>query len=68
MNSKSGDFGSYSLPRLSLNDHDQEGEPQAPAQKAPLRGDDRSEAQAADKSVSVLNARRKGKVKFKQKI
>ncbi len=61
-------FGSYSLPRLSLNDHDQEREPPAPTQRAPLIGDDRGEAQAADNSVSVLNARRKGKVKFKQKI
>ena len=70
LNSKSGDFGTYSLPRLSLNDHGQEGEPQAPAQRAPISGDARREAQTADNSVSVpvLNARRKGKVKFKQKI
>ena len=68
LNSKSGDFGSYSLPRLSLDDHDQEREPQAPAQRAQLSGDDRREAQTADSSASVLNARRKGKVKFKQKI
>ena len=66
LNSKSGDFGSYTLPRLSIEQgEDQERESQTPAHRAPITGEARSEAQGADVSLSLLNARRKGKVKFK---
>ena len=68
LHSRSGDFGTYLLPRLSLDDHCQEGEPQALAQRALLSGDARREAQTAASSVSDSNARRKGKVKLKQKV
>ena len=69
LNSKSGDFGSYTLPRLSIGQgEDQERESQAPAHRAQITGESRSEAQGADVSLSPLNARRKGKVKFKKKI
>ena len=65
LNSKSGDFGTYSLPRLSLNDHDQEREPQAPAHSDLQTGDERREPRRVD--VPILNAR-KGKIKCKKKI
>ena len=61
LNQKSGDFGSYTLPRLSVGGQDQEGEPQAPAQ-GNVPGDDRSQ------SRKLASSARKGKVKFKQKI
>ena len=61
LNQKSGDFGSYSLPRLSVEGNDQEREPQAPAQGEGQPGDERRESQRwASKA-------RKGKFKFKQK-
>ena len=50
MNQKSGDFGQYSLPRLSVYNND------------PTR-DDGSESRKVDNSISNLNARRKGKIK-----
>ena len=62
LNSKSGDFGSYSLPRLSTESHDQERGPQAPAQSESQTGDERSEARKVD-----VNAR-KGKIKCKKNI
>ena len=61
LNQKSGDFGSYTLPRLSVGGHDQEREPQAPAQ-GNMPGDDRSESWKCPSSAG------KGKVKFKKKI
>ena len=61
LNQKSGDFGSYTLPRLSVGGHDQEREPQAPAQ-GNMPGDDRSESRKWASSAG------KGKVKFKKKI
>ena len=64
MNQKSGDFGSYSLPRLSVNGIDQGREPQAQAQRK-LAIDERRESGVVDFSTS--NARTKGKVKFKLK-
>ena len=48
MNQKSGDFGQYSLPRLSVYNYD------------PTR-DEGSESRKVDNSI--LNARRKGKIK-----
>ena len=65
MNQKSGDFGSYSLPRLSVNGIDQGREPQAQAQRDLLTIDERRESGVVDFSTS--NARTKGKVKFKLK-
>ena len=65
LNSKSGDFGSYSLPRLSVESHGQEREPQAPAQSDLQTGDERREPRRVD--VPILNAR-KGKIKCKRKI
>ncbi len=62
---KSGDFGSYSLPRLSTQSHDQEREPQAQAHSDLQTGDERREARRVD--VPVVNAR-KGKIKCKKKI
>ena len=64
LNSKSGDFGSYSLPRLSAQSHDQERGPQASAQRALQTGDGRRESRRVD--VPILIAR-KGKIKCKQK-
>ena len=63
LNQKSGDFGSYTLPRLSVQSRGQEGEPPAPAQSASQTGDERREARRLDTQTRV-----KGKVKFKQKI
>ena len=57
LNQKSGDFGSYTLPRLSVQS------PPAPAQSASQTGDERREAGRVD-----IQTRVKGKVKFKQKI
>ena len=65
LNSKSGDFGSYSLPRLSVESHGQEREPQAPAQSDLQTGEERREPRRVD--VPILNAR-KGKIKCKRKI
>ena len=65
LNSKAGDFGSYTLPRLSVQSHDQERGPQAPAQSASQARVERSEARKVD--AQILNAR-KGKIKCKQKI
>ena len=53
MNQKSGDFGQYSLPRLSVYNYD------------PTR-DEGSESRKVDNSI--LNARRKGKIKVNWKI
>ena len=55
MNQKSGEFGSYSLPRLSLNGFDQEREPQAQAQRNLQTVDERRESRMADSSI--INAR-----------
>ncbi len=63
LNQKSGDFGSYTLPRLSVQSPGQEGEPPAPAQSASQTGDERREAGGVD-----IQTRVKSKVKFKQKI
>ena len=63
LNQKSGDFGSYTLPRLSVKSPGQEGEPPAPTQSALQTGDERREAGRVD-----IQTRIKGKVKFKQKI
>ena len=65
MNQKSGDFGSYSLPRLSLNGFDQERGPQAQAQRNLQTVDERRGSQMEDSSI--MNARTMGKVKFKLK-
>ena len=62
LNQKSGDFGSYSLPRLSMEGNDQEREPKAPAHVEGQPGDERRESKRW-----AANAR-KGKFKFKQKI
>ena len=64
LNQKSGDFGSYSLPRLSVQNGDQEGGPQAPPQRELQTGDERRESRV----VSISNARAKGKIKVKEKI
>ena len=61
LNQKSGDFGSYTLPRLSVGGHDQEMEPRAPAQ-GNMPGDERSESRKCASSAG------KAKVKFKKKI
>ena len=63
LNRKSGDFGSYTLPRLSIQSHGQEGEPQAPAHSAVQTGGERREAGRVD-----TEARVKGKINCKQKI
>ena len=63
LNRKSGDFGSYTLPRLSIQSPGQEGEPPAPAQRALHPGDERREAGRVD-----TQARVKGKINCKQKI
>ena len=55
MNQKPGDFGSYSLPRLSLNGFDQEREPQTQAQRNLQTVDERRESRMADSSI--INAR-----------
>merc|ERR1711911_496050 len=57
LNRKSGDFGSYTLPRLSIQSPGQEGEPPAPAQRALHPGDKRREADRVD-----TQARVKGKI------
>ncbi len=64
-NSKSGDFGSYTLPRLSAQSYDQKREPQASAQSDLQTGDERREAQRVE--VPILNDR-KGRIKCKKKI
>ena len=64
LNQKSGDFGSYSLPRLSVQNGDQEGGPQAPPQRELQTGDERRETRV----VSISNARANGKIKVKEKI
>ena len=48
LNKKSGDFGSYALPRLSIESQGQEGEPLAPAQSAVQTGHERREAGRVD--------------------
>ena len=48
LNRKSGDFGSYTLPRLSIQSPGQEGEPPAPAQSAVQPGGERREAGRVD--------------------
>ena len=63
LNQKSGDFGSYTLPRLSVQSPGQEGEPPAPAQSALQTGGERREAGKVD-----TKARVKGKINCKQKI
>ena len=53
LNQKSGDFGSYSLPRLSVENYDQERGPQASPQRNMQTGDDRRESQRVNFKVKV---------------
>ena len=66
LNQKSGDFGSYTLPRLSIEGNDQEREPLALAHRAQIPGDERRESRRVDNPI--VNAGIKGKIKCKQKI
>ena len=66
LNQKSGDFGSYSLPRLSVQNGDQEGGPQAPPQRNLQTSEDRRGSRVVN--FSFPNARERGKAKVKQKI
>ena len=66
LNQKSGDFGSYTLPRLSVQSGDQEGGPQAPPQRNLQTSDERSESRVVN--FPFPNARIRGKVKVKQKV
>ena len=54
LNKKSGDFGSYALPRLSIESQGQEGEPLAPAQSAVQTGRSSILCRIGEKPVTIV--------------
>ena len=54
LNKKSGDFGSYALPRLSIESQGQEGEPLAPAQSAVQTGRSSILCRSGEKPVTIV--------------
>ena len=65
LNQKSGDFGSYTLPRLSVEGYEREVEPQASAQTSWQPGDERRESQVVMVSEIVGKVRKEQQEEWK---